>query len=101
LLSIQILETVDNEQHSDEDRDTRSNVEDLDGICRPPKLALMPYTEDAADERSKRRPVPNALSTLLYQDPSHLHVEGTSGLGSMPSLSFDRTREIQRIDARR
>ncbi|KAG2140343.1 hypothetical protein BD769DRAFT_1694884 [Suillus cothurnatus] len=84
---------VDNEQHSDEDRDTRSNVEDLDGVYRPPNLAPMPY-----DKRYKRQPVPNALSTLLYQDPWCLHVEGTSGLGSMPSLSSDRAREIQRIE---
>ncbi|KAG2032595.1 hypothetical protein BDR03DRAFT_935906 [Suillus americanus] len=85
---------VDNEQHSDEDRDARSDVED---IYRPPKLAPMPYTEAAADKRSKRQPVPKALSTLLHQDPSRPHVEGTSGLGSMPSLASDRAREIQRI----
>ncbi|KAG1849146.1 hypothetical protein DFJ58DRAFT_704798 [Suillus subalutaceus] len=85
---------VDNEQHSNEDQDGRSDVED---IYRPPKLAPMPYTEAAADKRSKRQPVPKALSTLLHQDPSRPHVEGTSGLGSMPSLASDRAREIQRI----
>lgn len=88
---------VDNEQDSDEDRDARSDVEDPDGIYHPPKLAPMPYTEAAADKRSKRQPVPKALSTLLHQDPSRPHIEGTSGLGSMPSLASDRAREIQRI----
>jgi U3 small nucleolar ribonucleoprotein protein LCP5 len=88
---------VDNEQDSDEDRDARLDVEDPDGIYRPPKLAPMPYTEAAADKRSKRQPVPKALSTLLHQDPSRPHIEGTSGLGSMPSLASDRAREIQRI----
>jgi U3 small nucleolar ribonucleoprotein protein LCP5 len=89
---------IDNEQHSGEDRDTRSNVEDLDGIYRRPKLTLLPYTEAAADKRYKQQPVPNALSTLLYQDPSCLHVEGISDLGSMPSLPSNRAREIQRIE---
>ncbi|KAG2080966.1 hypothetical protein BD769DRAFT_1553153, partial [Suillus cothurnatus] len=66
---------VHNEQHSDEDRDARSDVGDPDGIYRPPKLAPMPYTEIAVDKRSKRQPVPKALSTLLHQDPSRPHVE--------------------------
>ncbi|KAG1790888.1 uncharacterized protein HD556DRAFT_667889 [Suillus plorans] len=87
---------VDNERHSDEDRDAHPNVEDPDAIYRPPKLAPMPYTT-AADKRSTRQPVPKALSTLLHQDPSRPHVEGISGLGSMPSFASDRAREIQRI----
>jgi U3 small nucleolar ribonucleoprotein protein LCP5 len=45
---------VHDEQHSDEDRDARSDVGDLDGIYRPPKLAPIPYTEIAVDKRSKR-----------------------------------------------
>ena len=57
----------------------------------------MPYTEAAAGKRSKRQPIPKALSSLLHQDPSRPHIEGTSGLGSMPSLASDRAREIQRI----
>ncbi|KAG2140354.1 hypothetical protein BD769DRAFT_1694904 [Suillus cothurnatus] len=72
---------IDNEQHSDKDRDTRSNVEDLDGVYRHPKLAPTPYTEAAADRHT-----------------SCLHVEGTSDLGSMPSLPSNRAREIQRIE---
>ncbi|KAG1736802.1 hypothetical protein EDB19DRAFT_1637551 [Suillus lakei] len=86
-----------NDQHSDEDQHAHSDVEDPDRIYRPPKLAPMPYTEAAADKRSKRQPVPKALSTLLHQDPSRPHIESTSGLGSMPSLASDRAREIQRL----
>ncbi|OJA17538.1 hypothetical protein AZE42_12813 [Rhizopogon vesiculosus] len=88
---------ADNEQRSDEEQEGHSDVEYQDGIYRPPKLAPMPYTETGADKRSKRQPVPKALSSLLHQDPSRPHIEGTSGLGSMPSLASDRAREIQRL----
>lgn len=88
---------ADNEQRSDGEQNGQSDAEDPDGIYRPPKLAPMPYTEAAADKRSKRQPIPKALSSLLHQDPSRPHIEGTSGLGSMPSLASDRAREIQRI----
>ncbi|KAG1753433.1 hypothetical protein EDB19DRAFT_1669332 [Suillus lakei] len=46
-----------NGQRSDEDRHARSDVEDPDKIYRPTKLASMPYTEAAADKRSKRQPI--------------------------------------------
>ncbi|KAF8134606.1 hypothetical protein EV363DRAFT_1397000 [Boletus edulis] len=53
------------------------------GIYKPPKLALMPYTENACDKRSKH--------------PSRPHLESSSGLGAMPALAPGRAREIQRM----
>jgi len=81
----------------DEDEDD-GNAQDRDGIYRPPRLAAMPYTEPKRDKKARRAPIPNALSSLLHQDPSKPHVESTSGLGSMPSLSSNRAREIHRMN---
>ncbi|KIJ63260.1 hypothetical protein HYDPIDRAFT_155982 [Hydnomerulius pinastri MD-312] len=90
---------VNNDQGSDaeSDEDQNEQEESRDGIYRPPKLAPMPYTETAGDKRSKRQPIPKALSSLLHQDPSRPHIESSSGLGSMPALASDRAREIQRM----
>ncbi|KAF9234023.1 hypothetical protein BU15DRAFT_79477 [Melanogaster broomeanus] len=90
---------VDNDQGSDAESDKDQNEDEgnRDGIYRPPKLAPMPYAETAGDKRSKRQPIPKALSALIHQDPSRPHVESTSGLGSMPAFTSDRAREVQRM----
>lgn len=83
----------DNEMGDDDDGE-----QDRSGIYRPPKLAPMPYNESSQKDKSKRRaPIPTALSSLAYNDPSNPHVESTSGLGSMPSLSSSRARELDRM----
>jgi U3 small nucleolar ribonucleoprotein protein LCP5 len=56
----------------------------------------MPYTE-SRKKGSRRVPVPAALSSLSHLDPSQPHVESTSGLGNMPSLTSGRAREIQEM----
>lgn len=90
---------VSNGQTSDaeSDKDDNEEVDHRDGIYKPPKLAPMPYTENAGDKRSKRQPIPKVLSSLLHQDPSRPHIESSTGLGAMPSLASDRAREIQRM----
>lgn len=90
---------VDNDQASDvaSDEDVNEEADNRNGIYKPPKLAPMPYTENAGDKRSKRQPVPKTLSSLLHQDPSRPHVESSSGLGAMAALTSDRAREIQRM----
>jgi U3 small nucleolar ribonucleoprotein protein LCP5 len=67
------------------------------GIYRPPKVAPMPYTESRKKD-SRQLPVPTALSGLSRLDPSQPHVESTSGLGNMPSLTSNRAREIQEMN---
>ena len=86
---------VNNDQASD--GEDNEEVDDRDGIYKPPKLAPVPYTETAGDRRSKRQSVPKTLSSLLHQDPSRPHIEASSGLGAMPTLASDRAREIQRM----
>ncbi|KAI6007841.1 hypothetical protein EDC04DRAFT_2871657 [Pisolithus marmoratus] len=78
---------------SGEDADEKAQ----EGVYRPPKLAPMPYVETTADKRSKRRPIPKTLSSLIHQDPSRPHIESTSGLGATPALASDRARDIQRM----
>ena len=72
-------------------------AQDRDGIYHPPRLAAMPYTEPKRDKKARRAPVPSALASLAHQDPSRPHIESTSGLGAMPSLSSNRAREIHRM----
>jgi len=68
------------------------DVDNDDGIYRPPKLAPVPYT-DAKEKGSKRRAqVPSALASLAHLDPSMPHTESTSGLGALPSSSAARSR---------
>lgn len=90
---------VNNDQASDaaSEEDDNEKGDYRDGIYKPPKLAPMPYTENASDKRSKRQPVPKTLSSLLHQDPSRPHIESSSGLGAMPALASDRAREIQQM----
>ena len=82
----------------DEDEVDTGTAQDQDGIYRPPRLAAMPYTEPKRDKNARRGPVPSALSSFMHQDPSRPHIESTSGLGSMPSLSSNRAREIARMN---
>lgn len=82
----------------DEDEDNTGLAQNQDGVYRPPRLAAMPYTEPKRDKKARRGPVPSALSSLMHQDPSRPNIESTSGLGSMPSLSSNRAREIARMN---
>jgi len=82
----------------DEQDEDDNTAQDRDGIYRPPRLAAMPYTEPKRDKKARRAPIPSALSSLIHQDPSKPHIESTSGLGSMPSLSSNRAREIHRMN---
>lgn len=86
----------DAEDSADDDQDTTSH--DRDGIYHPPRLAAMPYSEPKRDKKARRAPVPSALSSLVHQDPSRPHIESTSGLGALPSLSSNRAREIHRMN---
>lgn len=65
---------------SDEDDEDAADGEvRQDGIYRPPKLAPMPYTESSGkDKRSRRAPIPTALSSLAQLDPSKPYLESTS-----------------------
>ena len=83
---------------SDSGDDPDENDDTREGIYRPPRLAAMPYTEPKRDKKASRAPVPSALSALVYQDPSKPHIESTTGLGSIPSLSSNRAREIHRMN---
>lgn len=83
------------EESGDDDED--DEPKDRDGLYRPPRLAAMPYTEPKRDKKARRAPVPSALSALSHQDPSRPHIESTSGLGALPSLSSNRAREIHRM----
>ncbi|KDQ12372.1 hypothetical protein BOTBODRAFT_56937 [Botryobasidium botryosum FD-172 SS1] len=90
-----LIEETQDAAASDNDEDEEP---DRSGVYRPPKLAPMPYNETSRKDKSKRRaPVPSALASLAYNDPSNPHVESTSGLGSMPSLSTARARELDRM----
>ena len=82
----------------DEDEIDTGTAQEQDGIYRPPRLAAMPYNEPKRDKNTRRGPVPSALSSLMHQDPSRPHIESTSGLGFMPSLSSNRAREIARMN---
>ena len=89
---------MDQESASEEEGEERDDVHERDGIYRPPKLAPMPYTEPRAEkDKSRRLPVPSALSTLAHLDPTKPFVESTSGLGSTPALMSARARELQRM----
>jgi len=81
------------EESDNEDAEEQTNG----GLYRPPKLAPMPYT-DSRKKDSRRLPVPTALSSLSRLDPSQPHMESTSGLGNMPSLTSNRAREIQELN---
>ena len=81
---------VNNDQASE--GEGGQEVDNRDGIYKPPKLAPMPYTETAGD--SKRRSIPKTLSSLLHQDPLRPHIRGLLWPGRDAS---DRAREIQRM----
>ncbi|KAF8515864.1 hypothetical protein JB92DRAFT_3142726 [Gautieria morchelliformis] len=89
-----LVNKVDTE--SDGDPEEAAN-QDGHGIYRPPKLAPMPYIEKK-DKSKRRAPVPTGLATLAHLDGSIPHVESTSGLGSMPSMTSSRARELARMN---
>ena len=78
-----------------EDGDSRSK----DEIYRPPRLAPMPYTESSGKDKgkSRRAPLPSALTNLAQMDLSMPHAESTSGLGSTPALTSKRAKDLQRM----
>lgn len=81
-----------------EDEEEGVKGAERDGVYRPPKLAPVPYTESRKDkEKSRRAPIPSALSTLSHLDPTKPYVESTSGLGSTPALMSQRARELHRM----
>ncbi|KAF9495875.1 hypothetical protein BDN71DRAFT_1469688 [Pleurotus eryngii] len=92
----QNLVQVDGGGTGDDRRKDRDHSEDED-VYRPPRLAPTPYIETAKDKRAKRLPAPSALTSLLDIDPSRPHMETTSGLGTTPSLTSARARELNRI----
>lgn len=74
------------------------DVAATDDIYRPPRLAPVPYIEKSKSQRKKERPpVPSALVSLS-SDPSHPHMESTSGLGSTPSLASGRVAYLKRLN---
>lgn len=83
----------------EEDGEGRNGVDGgQDGIYRPPKLAPMPYTEpQKSKDKTRRAPIPTALSSLARLDPSMPHVESASGLGSTPAIQSRRAQELQRM----
>ncbi len=95
---------LNQEMGSDEEGDEEAGGEDnsrRDGIYRPPKLAPMPYTETTKGkdkDKSRKGPVPTALSSLAHLDPSMPHVESASGLGSTPALMSRRAKELERMN---
>ncbi|KAH8100209.1 hypothetical protein BXZ70DRAFT_1000391 [Cristinia sonorae] len=91
-------ETSDEDDDGDDDDDKRTS-KSKDGIYRPPKLAPMPYIETSGKDKSKSRrgPLPSALSNLAQMDLSMPHMESTSGLGSTPALTSRRAKELQRM----
>jgi len=89
---------MDQETDSEGEDNGREQTHERNGIYRPPKLAPMPYTEPRAEkDKSRRLPIPNALSSLAHLDPSQPFMESTSGLGSTPALTSARARELQRM----
>lgn len=89
---------MDQESGSDGEEKGIKDSHDRDGIYHPPKLAPVPYTETRKDkDKSRRLPVPSALSNLAHLDPSKPYIESTSGLGSTPALMSHRARELQRM----
>lgn len=91
-------------QESDEEEDEdeeEGTSRPKDGIYRPPKLAPMPYIEPSSKgkdkDKSRRAPLPSALSHLAHMDLSMPHMESTSGLGSTPALTSKRAKELQRM----
>lgn len=90
---------MDQDSASEDEGDHRKGgAKERDGIYRPPKLAPVHYTESRAEkEKSRRLPVPSALSNLAHLDPSKPFMESSSGLGSTPALMSGRARELQRM----
>ncbi|KAK7689055.1 hypothetical protein QCA50_007746 [Cerrena zonata] len=88
------------DQSSDSEASGAENSDDetRDGIYRPPKLAPMPYNESSSKkDKSRRAPVPTALSSLAQMDLSMPYQESTSGLGSTPALMSGRAKELKRM----
>ncbi|KZO92334.1 hypothetical protein CALVIDRAFT_504361 [Calocera viscosa TUFC12733] len=68
------------------------------GIYQPPRVAPMPYTEaPRKGKRDRALPPPSALANLALDDGTNPFVESTSGLGSAPSMSSSRARELERM----
>ncbi|THH31529.1 hypothetical protein EUX98_g2633 [Antrodiella citrinella] len=92
---------MDDESSEDEAGDGGKPSRSKDGIYHPPKLAPMPYNETTGKDKatkSRRGPLPSALSNLAQMDLSMPHVESASGLGSTPALTSRRAKELQHMN---
>jgi U3 small nucleolar ribonucleoprotein protein LCP5 len=88
------------DQEEDKEGDKEEDESARNGIYRPPKLAPVPYTEPSKSkekDRTRKGPVPGALTSLAHLDPSMPHMESTSGLGSTPALMSRRAKELERM----
>lgn len=89
---------MDQSSDSEASGSDQSDHEAKDGIYRPPKLAPMPYIETSSrKDKSRRAPIPTALSSLAQMDLSMPYQESTSGLGSTPALMSGRAKELKRM----
>ncbi|KAI6038461.1 hypothetical protein EDC04DRAFT_2868454 [Pisolithus marmoratus] len=77
-----------NNDQSDGEPGEDADEKAQEGVYRPPKLAPMPYVETTADKRSKRRPIPETLSSSYTPG---------SITSSYRTLASDRARDIQRM----
>jgi len=67
------------------------------GVYKPPRVAPVPYVETRTKDKSRKAPVPAALSSLQHMDSSAPYVEKTSGLGAPSTVASSRARELQRM----
>jgi len=93
------MDTNDDRDGADDvhsDRGRNNGADDGDGIYHPPHLAATPYI-DGPSKKTRRKPVPSALSALQHLDPTLPTTESTTGLGATPSLASSRARELARL----
>ncbi|GJJ12244.1 hypothetical protein Clacol_006485 [Clathrus columnatus] len=87
------------EGSSVEDFSNEQKKEPGRGVYQPPKLAPVPYTGGGSSKSKKWLPLPAGLAALHDHDGdgTNPHAESTSGLGSMPTFTSSRARELARI----
>jgi len=73
------------------------NEDEASGVYKPPRVAPVPYIESRGKEKTRKGPVPVALSSLQHIDSSAPYTEKTSGLGVSSNTASSRARELQRI----
>lgn len=82
------------EQSGSRHMDADDSEQETNAIYHPPRLAPVPYVEPRKGQKSRRPPLPIALTTLTQSDP---HTESTSGLGGTPKLFSGRAKELKRM----